>query len=100
MNQINSMRLSIEVWEEMVVQKFNIRFIVEGFFGRVIDKLGGLGSDGAENLLRIPRSLGWNRRLGVFPRPGLVEGGRLAKRGFVLMNDDRPFYLGVFFRLG
>ena len=36
----------------------------------------------------------------VGPRPGLVEGGVLAKAGFVFEENGRLFALGFFLRLG
>jgi hypothetical protein len=43
---------------------------------------------------------GGNLRLGVQPRPGLVQGRALAEGCLVFVNDYGPFALGFFLRLG
>ena len=78
----------------------HIAFIGGGNMASAI--IGGLIRQGhrPEDLLGVALAAGGNPRLGMHPRPGLVQGGALAEGRLVLVNDYAPFAVGFFLWVG
>jgi hypothetical protein len=86
--------------QQDLIQKGHIGLPLEIILLVEIDELCGVQAHRAKDFLRVPLALAGNLRLAGHPRPGGIEGGRLAERRFVLKDDYRPFAAGFFLRRG
>ena len=100
LDQIDPMATAVIVRQQIFLQESQVSLGVEVFGLVTPHKLAGGHADRAQNLLGVAFSARGDLRLLAAPRPSAIKRGRLPKGRFVLVNDYRPFALGVFFRLG
>jgi len=100
LNQIHSMAAAVVMWQQLFIHKRQVRFGVE-ILGLVSpDKIAGGHTHRPKNLLGVAFAPRGNLRLLTAARPSPIKRGRLSKRGFVFINNQRAFIPGVFFRFG
>ena len=87
LDQINPMSAAIELGHHYLVQIAEVRSRVEVLRLMPPNKPSGGDGDCPKDFLSIALTLGGNFGLMTAPCPSAVEGGRLAKRGFVGISD-------------
>jgi hypothetical protein len=100
LDQIYPMVATIIMREQCSVDERQISLGVEVFGLVPPDEIAGGHADGPQDLLRVAFAARGNLRLLATPRPSPIKSGCLSKGRFILINDQRPFFPGVFFRLG
>ncbi len=100
LDQIDSPAAFVKRRQEDLLQKINVMVGVEVLGLMSPGEPALIQRDSAQDLLGISPATGGDLRLRTDRRPGLMKRGRLPERGFVLVNDYRPFLPGFFLRLG
>ena len=94
------MSAAVIMRQQVSVHERQVSLRVEVFVLVPPHKIAVGHTDRAQDFLRVAFPARGDLRLLSAARPSAIKGGRLPKGRFVLVNDYRPFALGVFFRLG
>ena len=100
LDEVEAMTAAVIGWQDDVFQEGLIGGVVEILGLVAVGEFGVQKTDRAQNLLGVALATGGDFRPTVQRRPGLMQGGALAKGRLVHVNDYRAFGFGVFFRLG
>jgi hypothetical protein len=87
LDKINAMPGFVEGRQQHFVQEGDIGVGGEVLGLMAVGELTGSGTDRAKYFLTVALSFGWDARLRIADRPGLMQGGSLAEGGFVFVND-------------
>ena len=100
LNQVYPMAAPVIMGQQIFIEEGQISLRIEVFSLVTPGEITAGHADRGQDFLSVAFSARGNLGLLAAPRPGAIESGRLPEGGLVFINDQRPFFPGVFFRFG